>query len=64
MTTALDETHRPELRSWVESANALATDAAGNFYVSDIEPRQVDRFDSSGKLVRSFGGSRGRSRLA
>ena len=26
MTTALDETHRPELRSWVESANALATD--------------------------------------
>ena len=26
MTTALDETHRPELRSWVESANAFATD--------------------------------------
>jgi fumarylacetoacetase len=26
VTTALDETHRPELGSWVESANALATD--------------------------------------
>ncbi len=26
MTSALDETHRPELRSWVESANGSATD--------------------------------------
>jgi outer membrane protein assembly factor BamB len=36
-------------------ANDFTVDAAGNMYVSQIEPNQVAEFDPSGVLVRTFG---------
>jgi outer membrane protein assembly factor BamB len=36
-------------------ANDFTVDAAGNIYVSQIEPNQVAEFDPSGALVRTFG---------
>jgi len=36
-------------------ANALAIDANGNIYVSQIDPNQVAMFDPDGALVRTFG---------
>jgi outer membrane protein assembly factor BamB len=37
------------------TANAMALDAAGNFYVSDINPAQVERYDPAGKLTMTYG---------
>jgi outer membrane protein assembly factor BamB len=36
-------------------ANAFTIDAAGNLYVSQIEPDQVAEFDQAGQLVQVFG---------
>jgi sugar lactone lactonase YvrE len=37
------------------AANALALDSSGSFYISDIQPYQVEMLDGSGNLVRTFG---------
>lgn len=36
-------------------ANALAIDAAGNLYVSGVQPSQISVFDPSGRFVRFIG---------
>jgi len=48
----------PNARHGENTANALAIDAAGNLYVSNISPYQVTRFDPQGNVTQVFG-SRG-----
>src|SRR6185369_16097581 len=48
----------PDATTGENTANALAVDSKGNFYVSDLDPEQVDRFDPAGKLTMTFGTGR------
>jgi sugar lactone lactonase YvrE len=45
----------PNARSGASLANSMAIDAAGNLYVSQLDPFQVTRFDGSGQVTGVFG---------
>jgi Pectinacetylesterase len=45
----------PDSAGGVNTANSLSLDAAGNAYVSNIDPFQIEKFDPAGNLVATIG---------
>jgi sugar lactone lactonase YvrE len=45
----------PDSDGGLNTANQLGLDAAGNIYVSDIDPFRIEKFDPAGNLLATIG---------